>query len=86
MGRRIESLHVFLVENDQGDEGVAALPNPVAHRTEPMIATSQEKLEALSLAASAIVRRSGQRMRLVHFIRRVDLGDIVPSEADDGPV
>jgi hypothetical protein len=83
MARRIESFYVFLVDDPDGNEGIAALPVPVAKRSEPMIATSQEKLDALRQAAQALVRRSGQRMRVAHFSRRVDVEDVVPSETDD---
>jgi hypothetical protein len=82
-GRRVEHFYVFLVDDAQGNEGIAALPVPVAKRSEPMIATSQEKLDALWLAARAIVKKSGQRMRVALFTKRVDLKDVPAAEDDE---
>lgn len=74
MSRRLESVYVFVVENSDGDEGVAALP--VGRRLEPMIATTAEKLEILRVQARGIVQNSGQRMRVVRFMSRVDVEEI----------
>ena len=76
MTRSIESFYVFLVEDKDGVEGIAAMPVPAARRWEPMIATTQEKLEQLRVAAVDIVKRSGQRMRIAHFSCRSDVEDL----------
>lgn len=74
MARRLDSVYIFVVENAEGDEGVAALP--AGRRLEPMIATSEERLEQLRELAQGIVSSSGQRMRIVRFTSRVDVGEI----------
>jgi hypothetical protein len=75
--RRLQTLHVFLVDNHDGDEGIAAyMANP--RLQVPMIATSDAKLKQLQSLAADMAARSGQRIRLVRFERRVDLGEVEP--------
>lgn len=76
MARRLESIVVFLVEDEKGDEGIAAFPERRGHRMvlQPMIASTPQRLEELRDAARDLV--AGQRMRIVRFGLRVDLEEI----------
>jgi hypothetical protein len=84
VARRLESIVVFLVEDVNGDEGVAAFPQRQANRTtvlQPMIASTEERLEQLRDAARDLV--SGQRMRVVRFTTREDLEEFVTGAVED---
>jgi hypothetical protein len=83
MPRRLESIVVFLVEDANGDEGVAAFPSRETGRLvmQPMIASTEERLEQLREAARDLV--ATQRMRIVRFGRRVDLEEFTTGAAED---
>lgn len=84
MARRLESIVVFLVEDANGDEGVAAFPQRQANRTtvlQPMIASTDERLEQLRDAARDLV--AGQRMRVVRFGSREDLEEFISGVVED---
>ncbi len=78
MSRRIESFYVFLVTN-AGDEGIGAYFNPTLKRLEPLVASSEEKLEQLTELAQGVVSLNGQPMTIAHFTAREDVADIVPA-------
>ncbi len=82
MSHRIESLYVFLVTNDQGDEGVAAFFNPTRNRLEPLVASSEEKLDEMTPLAQGMVELNNQPMRVVQFTSREDVAEILPAPAD----
>ena len=82
MTRRLELIYVFLTEQDDA-EGIAAFPQPVGDRVrlEPMIASSEEKLEQLRGVAQELVLRGGKPMRIAKFTTREDLGYVMPPAA-----
>jgi hypothetical protein len=79
MSRRIDSVYVFLTTNADGDEGVAAFFNPTRKRLEPMVASTDEKLEEMTELAQGMVTLNGQPMTVAHFTERVDVTEIVPA-------
>jgi hypothetical protein len=84
MARRLESIVVFLVEDSNGDEGVAAFPQRTSKNSvvlQPMIANTEERLEQLRDAARDLV--AGQRMRIVRFGTREDLEEFVSGAVKD---
>lgn len=88
MNRRLEQIHVFLIANEQGDEGVAAYNDPKINRLVPMIAATDEKLEELTAIAQEIVSLNPLRpMRIVRFSGREDVAEVsvdVAESADPG--
>lgn len=92
MPRQLDSLYVFVVENDQGDEGVASYHVPTRRRLpdgtherirEPMIASSPAKLDELRSIARDIVAQSGQRIKVVRYSQREHVENVVPLPAED---
>ena len=79
MSRRIDSLYVFLTSNAEGDEGVAAFFNPTRKRLEPMVASTEEKLEEMTALAQGMVTLNGQAMLVARFTAREDVAEIVPA-------
>ena len=77
MGRRLDSIYVVLVENSEGDEGIAAIP--FGRRVEPLVASTEEKLEQIRSAAASLVASTRQTMRIVRFAQREHVENIVPA-------
>lgn len=76
MTRRLERIHVFIVERS-GDEHVAAYVNPRLQRLEPMIAATDEKLEELTRIAQELVSLNpSEPMRIVRFDGREDVAEV----------
>ncbi len=88
MSRRIEGVYIFLVTNADGDEGVAAFFNPTRKRLEPLVASTEEKLEEMTELAQSMVTLNGQPMLVAHFTSREDVSEIVPAppEPPEPPV
>ena len=91
MPRQLESVYVFIVENEQGDEGVASYHLSTRRRLadgsrevvrEPMIAATEEKLEQLREIARDIVGVSRQRIKIVRFTQREHVANVLPIAVD----
>jgi hypothetical protein len=83
VNRRIDSAYIFLVKNDEGDEGVAAFYNPTRKRLEPLVASTEEKLEEMTELAQGMVTLNGRPMLIAHFTQREDVSEIVPAPPED---
>lgn len=70
--RRLDRIYVFLIENSDGDEGIAAYASQ--RRLEPMVASTQEKLDQLLAIAGDLVKSNGRPIRVVRFFQREDIG------------
>ena len=77
--RRIESVYLFFTKNAIGDEGIAAFYNPTRKRLEPLVASTEEKLEEMTELAQSMVTLNGQPMLVAHFTNREDVTEIVPA-------
>lgn len=80
MARPIDGMHVFLVTNDDGDEGIAAYVPPARKLQVPMIASSPERLEQLMAIARDMVEQTGRPMTLAYFLRKRDV-EVIAREA-----
>ena len=86
MTRRIEELHVFLVRDADGNEGVAAFYDIRSKRIEPMVASSEERVEQLLEVAQDLVARDPSKpILLTKFLSREDVAEVVLQQqpADD---
>jgi len=82
MSRRIESVYLFFTKNAIGEEGIAAFYNPTRKRLEPLVASSDEKLEEMTTLAEGMVTLNGQPMLVARFTSREDVAEIVPAPPD----
>ena len=83
MARRIEEFHVFLVRDDNDDEQVAAYYDIQKKRMDPMIATSETRLEGLmEIAQDFVARDPSKPLLLTKFSSREDVAEVVPAPAD----
>ncbi len=75
---------MFIVRDDDGDEQIAAFAPPGGRRLEPMIATSEARLEQLLEVAQDLVARDPSKpMMLTKFSSREDLAEVVVDGASD---
>ena len=83
MNRRIEEFHVFLVRDAEGDEQVAAYYDIRLKRMDPMIATSESRLEGLmEIAQDFVARDPSKPLLLTKFSSREDVAEVVLAPAD----
>jgi len=72
---RIEEMYAFVAE-DSGpdDEGVVAMS--VGNVMLPLVGADMARVESLRPIARNISAETGQRIKLLHFTHREELGDV----------
>ena len=75
---RLEELHVFLVRDADGNEGIAAFYDIRTKRLEPMVASSETRRdELLEIAQDLVARDPAKPILLTKFSSREDVAEVV---------
>ena len=83
MTRHIDELHVFLVRDADGNEGIAAFYDIRTKRNEPMVASSQQRVEELlEIAQDLVARDPSKPLLLTKFSSREDVAEVLPAEPE----
>lgn len=71
----IDEMFAFIVLDDDGTEGIPAIPGPGGVAL-PMVGADMARIESLRPFAENAARRMGKTVSLVKFTNRVHLEDI----------
>lgn len=73
--RRIDEMFAFVAEEKEG-EGVIAVHSPMGWL--PLVGANMARVESLRPYAKEVAMRSGQKVRLLRFSAREELGVLEP--------
>ena len=73
---KIESIWAYVSEDEKGVEGICGFNDPRTSQWVPMIAADEERLKALRPFAHQISVVTRQKVKLVKFHTREDIGAI----------
>ena len=78
--QRIDMLYAFMSVDEQGREGLCAVPMRGLPGPIPLITADKGRLESLIPIAQALANRANMHIRLVMFSARQDLDVIEPAK------
>lgn len=67
MGRRVEKIYVFLMEDEKGNEGVITFVNVQARKEIPALATSEERMMKMIPMADQVSNTLKRPYRVAQF-------------------
>lgn len=71
---KIETIHAFISEDEDGQEGIIGMKSPVDGSWLPFIGADEERIKSLLPLAKQIKQQAGnKKIRLIKFSTREDL-------------